>query len=325
MRSLPAAPRPLLDALALGPALLDRARAERTPWIAASVVAGPAIVLGAAQRAGRVVDLAACARDDVVVLRRATTGAAAHLGARAVVWTLALPHVAALAPDAGARTALNRNVRGFLKGFTRAGAIAHYFGREWISVRHRPAALLGLEVAADGAVLIEVWSSHDTPPALPAALATDDERAIDRFLGKVPAALAEVLPAGLAPEALARVVLEAVALHAASPLDEGEPLIDLPRERFRPIEDPLDPLPPSHHPAALARVPIGWVEAAAPPGAGPGDAAPVWVGGDVLTGRWILDEIGRGAAPLSLDPTAVALEGATVADLVAVAQRARGG
>ena len=44
-----------------GPALLSRAAAEGGPWIAATVVRGPAVLLGAGQRAGRVVRLTACA------------------------------------------------------------------------------------------------------------------------------------------------------------------------------------------------------------------------------------------------------------------------
>jgi hypothetical protein len=48
------------------------------------------------------------------------------------------------------------------------------------------------------------------------------------------------------------------------------------------------------------------------------------VGGDVLTARWVLDAIGRGVEPLPFDPAAIATEGATLADVVAVARRARG-
>src|SRR5262245_57017857 len=112
MRLVPAAARPLAEALALGPLLLAPAEADHLPWIAASLIPGPAVLLGAAQRAGRVVRLAACAAAGTPVLRRATAGTAVHISGRATLWTLALPHVAALVPDATARTLLNRNVRG---------------------------------------------------------------------------------------------------------------------------------------------------------------------------------------------------------------------
>ncbi|WP_437510772.1 lipoyl protein ligase domain-containing protein [Sorangium sp. So ce1099] len=319
MRCLPPAHRPLADALALGPALLARARsAPAAPWLAASLVDGPAVVLGAAQRAGRVVDLSACAARGAPVFRRSTTGTAAFLGGRGVVWTLALPHVAALAPDATARTLLNRNVRGFLRGFTRAGAPAHYFGREWISLQRRPAALLGVDAAEDGAVLIEVLAGHDAPLAIPAELAAPEERAVDRWLGKAPAALSEVLPARSSPEALARAVVEEIALHAGLPLSDGGGAPELAAERLQPITAPDDPAPPGAGPAVLARVPIGWIEAAALGGA----PARAWLGGDVLTARWLLDALGRGADPASLDTGAAPLEGAGLSDLRALAQRA---
>ncbi|MGK3996487.1 lipoyl protein ligase domain-containing protein [Sorangium sp. So ce1024] len=307
LRSLPPAHRPLADALALGPALLERARSSAAPWIAASLVEGPAVVLGAAQRAGRVVDLSACAARGAPVLRRATTGTAAFLGGRGVVWTLALPHVAALAPDATARTLLNRNVRGFLRGFARAGAPAHYFGREWISLQHRPAALLGVDAAQDGAVLLEVLAGHDAPPAIPAELAAPDERAVDRWRGKAPAALAEVVPARVSPEALAGAVIEAVALHAGLPLADGGEAPELALARFQPITAPDDPVPPGAGAVVLARVPIGWIEAAA---AAAVDGAPAraWLGGDVLTARWLLDALGRGASPASLDASPASLD-----------------
>jgi hypothetical protein len=317
LRILPPARRPLADALSLGPALLARAVASGAPWLAASLVEGPAVVLGAAQRAGRVVDLAACAERGALVVRRSTTGTAVFVGARAAVWTLALPHAAALAPDATPRTLLNRNVRGFLKGFTRAGAPAHYFGREWISVRRRPAAVLGFDVARSGAVLLEVWAGHDAPPAIPAALAAPDERSLDRFLGKSPAALAEVLPAELSLEALARIVMETVALRAAVPRTEaeGDP-IELESARLQPIDAPGDPLPPGASAVVLARVPIGWLEAAAL------DAGGVWLGGDLLTARWLLDELGRRAA-LPEAAEAAPIEGAGLSDLLELAERVR--
>ncbi|WP_437572182.1 lipoyl protein ligase domain-containing protein [Sorangium sp. So ce542] len=319
LRSLPPVHRPLAGALALGPALLARARAApEAPWLAASLVDGPAVVLGALQRAARVVDLAACAARGVPVVRRATTGTAAFLGGRGVVWTLALPHAAALAPDATARTLLNRNVRGFLKGFARAGAPAHYGGREWIALQRRPAALLGVEAARDGAVLVEVFAGHDAPLAVPAELAAPDERAVDRWLGKAPAALAEVLPARSSLEALAQAVVEAVALRAALPLVDGGEAPELAEGPFQPVTAPDDPAPPGAGAAVVARVPIGWIEAAAL-----GEApARAWLGGDVLTGRWLLEELGLGEAAAPLDAGNAPLEGASVSDLRALAQRA---
>lgn len=322
MRALPPARRPLAEALALGPALLARAReAPRAPWIAASLVDDPAVVLGAVQRAARVIERGACAASGVAVHRRATTGTAAFLGGRALIFSMALPHVAALAPDATARTLLNRNVRGFLRGFTRAGALAHYLGREWISLRRRPAVLLGVDVAQDGAVLIEAFAGVDAPLAIPPSLAAPEERAVDRWLGKAPAALTEVLPEALSLDELARVVVEAIAQHAALPLLAADEAPELARGPFEAITSPEDLLPPGACAAELARVPIGWIEAAALGGEPANDD--VWLGGDLLTARWLLVELGRGAATASFDAASVPLEGASLSDLRALAQRAR--
>lgn len=311
MLLLPPAARPLREALALGPALLERARAGAVPCIAATLVEGPAVVLGAAQRAGRVLDLAACAAAGVAVHRRATTGTAVHLAGRAVLFTLALPHLAALAPDASPRTLLNRNVRGFLKGFTRAGALAHYFGREWISLRHRPAAVIGVDAPADGAALLEIWAGHDAALAIPEPLAAPEERALDRWLGKRPAALAELLPPTTSLADLAAAVLDGVTQRAPSPLVESSaPALDT--APYAPITNALDPLPAHHHPAALERVPIGWIEAARSPDGG------VWLGGDVLTGRWLLDAIAGAADAPQIEPDALVLDGATLEDLLRI-------
>ena len=64
------------------------------------------------------------------VVRRRTTGTAAWIGRRALWCSLALPAVDALYDDATLPTLLNRNVRPWLRGFTRSGIPAAYFGRE---------------------------------------------------------------------------------------------------------------------------------------------------------------------------------------------------
>ncbi|EYF04412.1 lipoyl protein ligase domain-containing protein [Chondromyces apiculatus] len=382
MRYLPGSGRSLGEAISLAPVLLQRAREEGVPWMAGSVVEGPAILLGAAQRAGRVVDLGRCAAAGIPVMRRATTGTAVYLGQRGVMWALALPHVAALAPDATARTLLNRNVRGFLKGFGRAGAIGRYFGREWISVKHRPAAVLAVETAPDGAAVLEVWAGYEVPAALPEAVLAPEEQAVDRWLGKAPAALVEVLPAGTSIEALLRACMDAVGEGAQGESAGGERGGDALRAveeavtaagvgRQRVVSGAFEPAAPGSGPFMIERAPIGWIEAAALPGGGGGGAGDgaagggavetgavetgavetgavetgaaeergvqVWVGGDMLTGTWVLDAIGRGARragggelrgggggePALREPEAVVMDGATLDALVSLASRAR--
>jgi hypothetical protein len=278
--------------------------------LAASVVRGPAVVLGAGQRAGRVLQLDACAATGTAVYRRLTSGTAAYVGDRAIVWTLALPHVAALFPDATPRTLLNRNVRVFLNGLRRVGgAPAHYFGREWISVDRRPAALLGFEVSQGGAVLIEVIAGMDASLALPAAITTAEERAIDRWLGKTPAALGEVMT-GDAP-AIAGEVMHAVARRSATPIagPPPGPLTPLPS-----LTDARSPMPPGFVAGPGMRVPIGWLDTGLHPATGE-----VWLGGDVLAPAYVYRSVALG----DLEPGEVALDGASLADLHQAVRPAR--
>jgi hypothetical protein len=318
MRAIGPATRSLEQAFGMGPALLARAAAERAPWIAASLIEGPAIALGALQRAGRVVDLDVAMALGVRVIRRATSGTAAYIGRRAVLFSLALPHVAALVPDASPRTLLNRNVRGFLKGLGRAGVSAHYFGREWISVKHRPVALLGFEASRGGAVLIEVVAGIDAPIGLPAEIATEGERAVDRWLGKEPASLEEVIGAAIAPEVLAEQVVQGVAKHAAATLEH----IAAPSGAgaAREVTNAGDPVPAGFTLGPMVKVPIGWVETAFEPVSGR-----VWLGGDVLSPAFAVQAIAAaaaGKAAEAVDESAVPVAGALVSDLAAAAQAA---
>jgi hypothetical protein len=294
------------EALALGPVM--HARSEVS--LAASVVRGPAVVLGAGQRAGRVLQLDACAAAGTAVYRRATSGTAAYVGDRAVLWTLALPHVAALASDATPRTLLNRNVRGFLDGLRRAGgALAHYFGREWISVERRPAALLGFEVSLEGAVLIEVIAGMDASVALPEALVTGEERAVDRWLGKTAAALGEVT----ADDALtiAGEVMKAVALRSATPIagPPPGPVTPLPS-----LSGAGSPMPPGFVAGPGMHVPIGWLDTGIHRATGE-----VWLGGDALAATYVYRGVARG----DLRPGEVAMTGASLGDLHEAVRLAR--
>lgn len=307
---LPARELPPAEALALGPALLERAEREQTAYLAASVIGGPAVLLGAGQRAGRVVRMDACAARGVAVLRRATAGTTAYVGGRAVVWTLALPHVASLIPDATPRTILNRNVRPFLDGLRRAGAVAHYFGREWISVRHRPAALLGFEASPRGAVLIEVVAGVDAPVAVPEEIAADDEKAVDRWMGKVPLALGEVVRGE--PAEIASAVMAAVAQRAPGPVEEVPP-VEVSARPAVSCDD--DPMPEGFVAGVGSRVPVGWIDVGVDPATGR-----VWLGGDVLVPGHVREAIAAGDGDLADVP----VEGAKLHDLREAALRARG-
>jgi hypothetical protein len=311
LRSLAPAERSPEEALGVGPALLARAAREGSPYLAASSIEGRCVALGAAQRAGRVVEMPACEAAGVRVLRRSTTGTAAYLEGRSIVWSLALPDVASLIADATPRTLLNRNARPFLRALTSAGLQAHYFGREWIAVKRAPAALLGFDVTPEGAVLLEVIAGFDAPIAIPDELATPVERSVERWRGKSPEALIALLSSPESPMDLARRVVEGVARHAGLEMEEVS--LDAPPIAAPRLTDPLDPVPAAMTPAPPLRAPIGWIDAAAPEGTGAREA---WLGGDVLAPRWLLANLARDPLlTIENGAPAIPLEGATIADL----------
>jgi len=94
-----------------------------------------ATVLGAFQRHHG-------AADDRPLLRRGSGGPFVRVAPGTLHVMLRLKHPAALVP-CDARRIVNRHVRPLLRGLTRTGALAHYFGRDWISVAHRPVGQVG--------------------------------------------------------------------------------------------------------------------------------------------------------------------------------------
>lgn len=298
--------RQVAETLELSRVMLRKAEGEGEAVLAASVVHGPAVIVGVKQRAGRVVDLRACADAGVKVWRRATTGTAAYFSQRGFVFALALPHVACLVADATPRTLLNRNVRLFLKGFTKAGVLAHYFGREWISLRKQPAALLGFEVTRAGAVLIEVFVGFDESLALPEAWVTTEEKAVDRAPGKKMASLGEVCPEAQL-ETFGDKVIAAMVDHLGVTPTVFAPTINV---GLTAITNEIDPLPEGFVLQPLHRVPIGYVESAV----SPDKPDKKWLGGDVLAPTWFYDDVALGKDRDEIGD--VPLDGATMAELV---------
>jgi hypothetical protein len=291
---------PIARALARGPALLDAVR-DGVPRLSVALTRGEAVVLGSRQRAGRVVDLTACARVGFPVLRRATTGTAATLRGNGLVWTLALPRVDALLPDATLRTLLNRNVRLLLSGLTRTGATAGYFGREWVAVRHCPAAVLGYDITDDGRALVEAIIGWSNDLALPKEMAAPEELVLDRWRMKQPVALGRCVGEGWSPLRVAETLVAAAAERAGVTREE-EPLATVTAREA--VRDGNDPVPAGMRVGPLVSVPIGYVEAAQGEGGR-------WYGGDALASNAWLDARGRG------DPNDGPLEGAQWEDFEA--------
>ena len=295
----------LAGALAGNEAMLDAAR-DGVARMSAAVVTERAVALGARQVAGRVLDLDACAREGVAVLRRSTTGAAAYVGGSAIVWALALPRVNALVADATLATLLNRNLRLWLKGLVGAGAQAAYFGREWIAVQHRAAVAIGYEVTRDGRVLIEGVAGWDTSIALPPSITAAEERAVDRWRSRPAVALSGCVRAGSSAATLAERVVEVTAERA------GVALVWEPTRALRDLDAVTradDPMPAGYTLREPVRAAIGYVEGAV------GDGGP-WLGGDVLAPTWWLDDAARALAEGREVPEGGVLEGARVDDLM---------
>lgn len=175
----------LNDALSLGPRALSWVEQGRTPALISAAFEADALVLGSLQREDTLRERSSARFVNVV--RRATTGTEAQLSGRVLYHALALPHVNALYADASPRTLLNRNLRAILRGYTAAGVPLRYFGTEVLALLGHPVALVGYDMAASGAVLIEVLLGLDEPcvvrPALkrepPASLCGVMKRELD--------------------------------------------------------------------------------------------------------------------------------------------------
>jgi len=193
-------------------AVLDAALAgDAELWI--TTPADEAIVLGAFQRTSSLGLGAASARP---VVRRASGGAAVAIGPGTLHVVLALARPGALVPCDPARL-VNRYVRPLLRALAKSGASASYFGRDWVSVAHRPVAAVGFahDATTDRAA-IEAFVAVTTPFAV-------EPRA--SFLGREPTTLATAADRAFELEPLARAIGAAYAAAydrevAAMPFDE---------------------------------------------------------------------------------------------------------
>ncbi len=295
------------EALGLGSAALRSAEHHREAVLVTSLISGGGAVLGALQR-----------RESFSGKPRVrlTTGPSAFVASLAFHHAFALPSLTALAPDATAHNLLNRYVRGFLRGYSKLGLPAQYFGREYFCMGRRPCGLIAYDVTASGALLFEVFAGIDAPALEPS---DSGERAVSlaEVLGKPDTAqCAATIHQGFA----AKWSLEPIA--ATLTPEPPPPQRDAPGEYVR------------------RRVPIGWLEAAASldhesasaslaEGERPQPRPWVRVTGDVLCSRAAVEALeSRAAAALlaarDVEDSVVAplaegpLDGASVVDVQAV-------
>jgi hypothetical protein len=182
-----------ISALAVGEVLYRGLEGPDVPpaFLYGTSLSDDVVVLGKNQRALDALDISACASRGVEIVRRTTGGPACIAGHGILYVALGLRHASVLMECPSDRV-LNRNVRGLLGGLALTGARANYFGREWISVDKRPAALLGWTRAPSGAVFVEAFLSVDRTYRLPDELSGYPPRADVTVTPKEPILLREI-------------------------------------------------------------------------------------------------------------------------------------
>ena len=260
-----AAPQALATAAVLLSAV---ASADNVPaMLYGASLTGDAIALGLWQRAASALDGDAAASRRVRVVRRSTGGPAAYAGEGIVYFALALRHASVLMSCPKDRV-LNRNVRGFLGGLSLGGEAAHYFGREYLSVARRPAALIAWDRLGDGRVLLEVFASHTKSFVLDSALDGYPEPSEPRFFGKEPIRLAEAWGGERPIEQIVRSVAEGHPSRFGTDVTiDRSSLTDVERAEVRARTDSFlwqpDVAEDTLAWSAPHEIPIGWLSAGA--------------------------------------------------------------
>jgi hypothetical protein len=133
------------------------------------------------------------------LVRRGSGGPHVRVGPGTLWLTLALARPSALVPCT-AEKLVNRYVRPILRALTKTAGIAHYFGRDWISVAKRPVGWIGFSHdAASGRATIEAFLAVRVPFSGPRA----------SFLGREPATLEEVAKTALYLDVIADAIVDA--------------------------------------------------------------------------------------------------------------------
>jgi len=264
MTSSPPSPRPALAVVRAGGrsarelaaasrAALDRPL-RRSAELTVAFVTDDALVLGAFQRAAGL-QLPA---GDVPLARRGSGGPEVRVGPGTLHVALALSHPGALVACDEKRI-VNRYVRPLLRALTRAGSPAHYFGRDWISVAHRPAGWVGF--AHDAATRRTFFEAF---VAVRTSFAWTDRPS---FMGRAPATLEALAGRPLDLDVLLRTVVEA---YGRDVVPDDLPWVDGPADGELPADPPW---------AATVEEAIG------PIGAGVDALGTFRVGGDLLVSR----------------------------------------
>jgi hypothetical protein len=224
------------------------------------------------------------------VLRRGSGGPEVRVGPGTVYVGLALESPAALLPCDESRI-VNRHVRPLLRALGRAGAVAHFFGRDWVSVAHRPVAWVGFaHDATSHRTVFEAFVAVRTPFALSGRAS---------FLGKPQGTLESVTGTAIDEARLVGAIVDAYT-RDAEVLPQAPPDLRV---------SPVQTAPPW---TAMVEEAIG------PLGAGPDAAGVFRVGGDLLVSRDALARLEARAANASKDDLGRVLDDTLAAPGVAL-------
>jgi hypothetical protein len=221
-------------------------------WVA--VARDEARVLGAFERDAE-------PSSDSCVTRRGTGGPSVTVGFDTVHVVLSLLQPGVLAPCDHARI-VNRYVRPMLRALTRNGMLAHFFGRDWVSVAKQPVAWVGFgHDATTRRTVFEAFVGVRSP------IATAPRAS---FLGKRPGTLESIAGHGADATRIADAIIDAyLDAYDASAVDVAA--------ADEPGSEPDWSLDPPW--AATGEEAIGLI------GAGPDRFGVLRVGGDLLVSR----------------------------------------
>ena len=236
---------------------------EADAELSVAQITTPAVVVGAFQRHH-------VPPSDHARVRRVSGGPFVTVGPGTIHVLLALGHPGALVP-CDPRRLVNRYVRPLLRALTKAGALTHYFGRDWLSSGHHPVG--EVTFAHDSTTRRAVFEAFIAVgcPFAPAGRAS--------FLGKAPRTLDGVMGRALEKSAIQELVVRAYSAEADAVLARDF-------EAAAPEPEPWD------DPPWVARVDEAIGEVAA----GNDRAGRLTLGGDLLASRDAVERVGARVA-----------------------------
>lgn len=174
------------------------ASAEAPPIaVATATIEGDGILRGAFESNTR--------SEDGPIYRRASGGRSVRLSHGCVYVALALPTPTAAGPDVNGGNLLNRLLRPLLRALTGEGALAHYFGRDWIAVAKRPAGTVSFaHQRGSGRTVVEAFLGISQSVALSPAHPS--------YLGKLPDSIERLAGRPLLEERVAERIAHAYAV-----------------------------------------------------------------------------------------------------------------